>query len=608
MVEEISDITKDQLNWIMFFDKDKLLSQFYVDIKEPFNNLIFEKIDPNHTFYCPNYLGHRCNNKFGNLIYKGQIKDNKRHGFGTEYYQGTDKVKFDGKFFDDKPNGNFCKYFDENGFEIYAGHFCKGLPIGGYFFDDRNSILYIGKFKNYKLDGRNCYIIDRNDLMLASGRFIDGMPYNKEFNLYYQSGCLLYTGSNKINPEEDDDSYIGYFYHDGLFRHDGFNKIKCSTIQFPDKKTDLQADINFILNETIRGTDLMKLKYEFYENFNYTQALLAKIKDNRQGLTLYYLSPIFTTGKNIVIENCEKEDYMIMKVYYPNDNDVYAFKQICDGKYMQIIESNFKKAAMDTFFKIDEMMIDNYNEPNFICILSNSKIFDGEVSLSFNYIINDEGCKKGEFGYIGFVPKIDLTGIFRIYNTNWQQLYYGYLQSKKRVKYGISYNGSYMIQAQWEDDLITGPVRIFDSGILLFSGKANCLETTEENNIELAEPNVCDELKCEPGLPLKSSSGFTRWYHRNGKLGYLGYFKNGKRESKFAREFNKFGNIVYSGAYKENLFNGKGIEHFSGVKQFRRGIKRLGTFLNGKLNGNMCLSYNNNLLTVGSFENGVLSD
>jgi antitoxin component YwqK of YwqJK toxin-antitoxin module len=281
MVEEIGDITRDLLHWIMHFDLDSLLSLFYVNIKEAFDDLLFEPLVKDRIYYCPNYLGYRCYDLNGDLIYKGQVKNNMRHGFGTEYYKSTDKVKFDGKFALNLPNGNFCKYFDENGFEIYAGHFSKGFPIGGYFFDDRNSTLYIGKFDDYKLDGKNCYTIDKNDLMLSSGRFIKGKPYNKDFKMYYQSGCLLYKGSSE-------DGVTGHFYHDGLFRHDSEGNINSKSILFPEKKTDLQADINFILNETMKGTDLMTLKYEFYEHFNYKQVVLTMIKKNEERKNLFY--------------------------------------------------------------------------------------------------------------------------------------------------------------------------------------------------------------------------------------------------------------------------------------------------------------------------------
>lgn len=601
MVEEIGDITKNLLNWIMNFDLDSLMNLFYINIKDAFDCLNFEPLLKEKIYWCPNYLAHRCYDKDDNLVYKGQVKDNMRHGFGTEYYRSTDKVKFDGKFMDNLPNGNFCKYFDENGFEIYAGHFCNGQPIGGYFFDDRNSTLYIGKFCDYEQDGKNCYIIDKNDLMLSSGRFIKGKPFNKEFKMYYQSGCVLYKGSSE-------ETVLGHFYHDGLFRHDSDNQINSKAIMFPEKKTDLQADINFILNETMKGTDLMTLKYEFYEQFNYKQVLLTSISKNEDKKILHYLSSNNKgkIHKNITMEKDPSNGKTLMKVYYPNQNDCLAMTIEGDKNNFYLKSVTYTPAYLDKFFKMEEIMIDDYSEANCVSVLSDNCIYDGEIKQTFNYVITDEFCKKNEFGYIGFIPKVDICGLFRVYNTNWQLLYYGNLQNKKRSKYGIYNLGNLMIQAFWKDNSINGPVRFLELGCIRFSGKINNLPQSAETKLELSEPTTSTGNIIEFNLPPSNCMGLCKWYHKNGKLGYIGYTSDGERDSKFGIDFNKSGSIIYLGGYSENQFNGRGVELYTGMKENQKGIKRWGTFKNGKLTGENCLRNINGTIDVGYFENGNL--
>jgi hypothetical protein len=204
--------------------------------------------------------------------------------------------------------------------------------------------------------------------------------------------------------------------------------------------------------------------------------------------------------KNITFEKDPLvKDGVLMRVFYPNQSDVQAVSLTCDRKDFFIKEVNHNSAFFDTYFKFEEMMIDDYNEPNCVSVLSESCIYDGEVSplskiskvkVSFNYVITDEGCKKNEFNYIGFIPNIDITGLFRVYNTNWHELYYGNLLNKKRTRYGIYNLGPLMIQAFWKENMINGPVRLFDAGVLKFSGRINNLNFCQDTKLDVFEPTT----------------------------------------------------------------------------------------------------------------------
>lgn len=110
----------------------------------------------------------------------------------------------------------------------------------------------------------------------------------------------------------------------------------------------------------------------------------------------------------------------------------------------------------------------------------------------------------------------------------------------------------------------------------------------------------------EFNLPPSNSHGLNRWYHKNGKLGYIGNTNDGERESSFGVDYNRAGMIIYQGGYNENQFGGKGVELYTGMKEHQRGIKRLGTFQNGKLHGPGCLRNINGVIEAGTFENGFL--
>ena len=701
MGEPGSNLTKNLFSWIIFFDEEELLHAYYANIKPQFSAIeSFCQLTKSKIFYISQYTQYRCWNQKGNLIYNGEIKDEKRNGYGVEYYENTQKVKFDGKFKDDKPNGNFCKYYDENGYMIFLGNFANGFPEFGIFFDKEiDSVKYIGWFKDYKLHGENCYQFGKGDKILASGQFIYGMPDNQNFTIYYKSGCVLYEAKN-------DDKIYGHVYHDGLFDQSK-NRIVNNCIYLPYKKEEFLIDVNYILEKTQNGENQMKLKYDYYDKHsNIKQVIQTTIKKNNHKIAINYLTQNsdLNLGRNIVIEvkdplkntngvhlessqvpqsqsqqqqpsqkngfgnqsdlssggrksppdigmnykTYQQESYdpqcyvpkkkqpqdLIIKWYYPNqtDPDVQASsnKNIDNpdeddsiltlhsiNKEFVLIKSNYKHSTNKWSFQLEDVVINDYESPNDVAIYSDGKIYSGVIKLSFNYsLINDEKKKDSKFSYIGFQPKIELTSpSFRIYNTMWQLNYYGGLSNKKKNDYGTLYSQNCVIQAQWEDDKIKGSFRFHDNGCLRYMGYADGLDcSTFVNNdsiyntqiSQVDEPHFTTTQDSELNSPPFSVYGFTKWYHSNGKLGHIGTMKNGNRHGKFGIEITKNGYIFYCGGYKENLYHGKGIELYSGSlpQGISNGVKRLGTFVDGKLHGPDCFENNFGEVNIGTFEHG----
>jgi hypothetical protein len=84
-------------------------------------------------------------------------------------------------------------------------------------------------------------------------------------------------------------------------------------------------------------------------------------------------------------------------------------------------------------------------------------------------------------------------------------------------------------------------------------------------------------------LKILTGYGFTRSYDKSGKLRYSGYMNGPLKHSKFAVSYGSKGGIMYSGGYKDNVYEGYGVE-FQGNGSGK--IRKLGSFVCGELNGN----------------------
>lgn len=229
-----------------------------------------------------------------------------------------------------------------------------------------------------------------------------------------------------------------------------------------------------------------------------------------------------------------------------------------------LINSSYKPTKPD-YYKTDEIVIDNYSSSaNDIYQFTDSKIYAGICKFSFEYcIINKDGKRIfpnhstcSSFS-AGFIPIIDLTGNFRIYDDYWKLIYNGELKAKKKDGYGIYYSNNSIIKGYWKNNNISGALKMFVDGVLKFSGNnkikksSQCIQRDDpkflyENGKIYTEGEVI-------GNYVLPTSGMCKWYHSNGKLAYNGKMENGKRNSNFSVEFGKNGVIIYTGRYKDDF-------------------------------------------------------
>lgn len=203
------------------------------------------------------------------------------------------------------------------------------------------------------------------------------------------------------------------------------------------------------------------------------------------------------------------------------------------NKEFYLVNSRPNQISDKFGFKLDDMTIDPYNDPNDVQISSNKKIFSGIVKMSFKYtLINEEKKKDSKFSYIGFLPNIEVSGPnFRIYNNMWQLIYYGSLSNKLRHSHGTFHSNDLSISAFWHEDKISGAFKAHIKDSLRFLGKADNLNISEyESNSSIFntqkflvdEPNFRDFQEISLQSPPISTYGLSKWYHSNGKLGYCG--------------------------------------------------------------------------------------
>jgi hypothetical protein len=153
------------------------------------------------------------------LFYEGDMKDDKRAGFGKQYHSDG-SIAYEGAFADDVfegegtenyPGGN-VKYkgtfksglysgmgelFNEQGIKIYDGNFEKGLFNGnGRYYGEEGKLVYDGSFVNGLFDGEGK--LYKNGTLFYEGSFLSGMMSGKGTLTDDFSG-LKYSGPFEYN-------------------------------------------------------------------------------------------------------------------------------------------------------------------------------------------------------------------------------------------------------------------------------------------------------------------------------------------------------------------------------------------------------------------------
>ena len=188
-------------------------------------------IGPILNFLNKNYIYGK--KKEENYIYEGELKNNKREGFGKCIYENT--ITYIGQWSNDQINGK-GKIYKKNNNLIYEGDFVNGKFEGEGKFFDKNGGYYIGEFLNNKKHGKGKMYYSNGQIQYEgnfvndkyegegkyyykTGKYYEGNFYkNKKHGkgiLYYKNGGINYIGDFKDDKYEGNGKYIfknGYFY------------------------------------------------------------------------------------------------------------------------------------------------------------------------------------------------------------------------------------------------------------------------------------------------------------------------------------------------------------------------------------------------------------
>ena len=159
------------------------------------------------------------------------MKDYKRNGEGKDYYPDG-KIKYEGKFLNDK-------YEDDNGI---------------FYFENGN--YYTGQFKNGKMNG-NGYIIDKNNNLITSGLFENGALVS-EFNINDNDNHNLNYKNNNNDDIINEIKNVGsYAINNIKYRViDYFFGERCEKCKHLKKRHSKVGEIHFACLDCPKENDL----------------------------------------------------------------------------------------------------------------------------------------------------------------------------------------------------------------------------------------------------------------------------------------------------------------------------------------------------------------
>ena len=163
--------------------------------------------------------------KYGEYVYEGEIKDNKRDGYGKlilengiyyigqwkndmkhgkgTLYKKDNSLIYEGDFENDKYNG-FGKSNEENG-HSYIGQWKDGFKHGlGKLYNQKNNIIYEGNFENGMRNGIGKYFENKGKYYI--GQWLDNKKDEIEIEINEKDDKQIY-----INPNNNSQKY---FYSD----------------------------------------------------------------------------------------------------------------------------------------------------------------------------------------------------------------------------------------------------------------------------------------------------------------------------------------------------------------------------------------------------------
>uniref|UniRef100_A0A6C0BT66 MORN repeat protein n=1 Tax=viral metagenome TaxID=1070528 RepID=A0A6C0BT66_9ZZZZ len=142
-------------------------------------------------------------NKYGHLVYKGQMKNGKPHGKGIKYFEDAEVIQYEGEFKNGLYDGYGILKYNSFGNTIdgrksssgdYVGNFCKGLMNGEIFNDNLNGTKYYTNYKMGIQDGLYKYI--NKDGSVYTSNYKDGIQYG-EWKQVDKDGKIISSGVAK---------------------------------------------------------------------------------------------------------------------------------------------------------------------------------------------------------------------------------------------------------------------------------------------------------------------------------------------------------------------------------------------------------------------------
>ena len=157
-----------------------------------------------------------CSNKTKSQIYEGTIHNKKRDGYGV-LYDKDNNIKYKGDWKNDKKHGKGIQYFESG---TYSGLFINGLRHGNGKYEWRNGDIYEGKFKEGHFTGKASFVNN-----LTKDKYVGGFLHFKKTghgeifnddNLLIFSGEWLNNMKNGYGISYEDNEVIkeGYWIND----------------------------------------------------------------------------------------------------------------------------------------------------------------------------------------------------------------------------------------------------------------------------------------------------------------------------------------------------------------------------------------------------------
>lgn len=217
------------------------LKKYHIDIRDFLPDLGFPPLNSSYILDhndCSHNITHNSMNNNTNQIIKrclstdnknvqyiGQVRNNNRNGYGTEFYTNTtlnkrantncnfnNAIKVKAFFFEDKIDGEPVHIYNESGDLVFVGIYDQNKPVRGVIYTSDGWPLFVGGLNEFKPHG-HCLFFDENKCLECQGSFCNGEINDDNFKIYYKSGYIKFEGYAKLDGVRGK----GKLFHDGLF-------------------------------------------------------------------------------------------------------------------------------------------------------------------------------------------------------------------------------------------------------------------------------------------------------------------------------------------------------------------------------------------------------